>query len=98
MATLEPVQIPPVQTSPVLVSQVPASWHWSDAVQITGFPPVQAPAWQVSVWVQRLPSLHGVASGLFGLEHAPVLVSQVPALWHWSDAVHTTGFAPVHAP
>jgi hypothetical protein len=36
-------------------------------VQTTGSPPTQAPAWQVSVWVQASPSLHGVpaATGVF---------------------------------
>jgi hypothetical protein len=29
---------------PVLVSQVPTAWHWSLAVQVTGFAPVQTPA------------------------------------------------------
>jgi hypothetical protein len=45
---------------PVEVLQVPLVWHWSLAVQVTGFPPVQTPAWQVSVWVQALPSLQVV--------------------------------------
>jgi hypothetical protein len=45
-----------------------------------------------------LPSLQAAPSVLAGFEHAPVPGSQVPALWHWSLAVHTTGFAPVHAP
>jgi hypothetical protein len=34
---------------------------------------------------------------LCGVEQAPVLVSQVPTMWHWS-ALHTTGLAPVHEP
>ena len=29
---------------PVAESQVPASWHWSDAEQVTGLVPVQLPA------------------------------------------------------
>ncbi|PYM17130.1 MAG: hypothetical protein DMD81_10205 [Candidatus Rokuibacteriota bacterium] len=28
-----------------------------------------------------------------GFEHTPVAGLQVPARWHWSDAVQTTGFA-----
>src|SRR5437867_577282 len=36
-----------VQT-PVDASHVPASWHWSCAVQITGLPPTHVPLWQVS--------------------------------------------------
>jgi len=47
---------------PVAGSQVPATWHWSDAGQATGVP-VQRPAWQVSPVVQRLPSEHGLPLG-----------------------------------
>jgi hypothetical protein len=32
-----------------------------------------------------------------GFEHWPVAELQVPALWHWSDAVQTFG-VPVHVP
>jgi len=31
--------------------------------------------------------VQGVPFGAFGLEQLPVLVLQVPATWHWSDAV-----------
>src|SRR5262245_42140671 len=31
-----------------------------------------------------------------GFEQTPP--AEVPAVWHWSSAVHTTGFAPVHVP
>src|SRR5438094_549299 len=47
---------------PVAGSQVPATWHWSEAGQATGVP-VQRPAWQVSPVVQRLPSEHGLPLG-----------------------------------
>jgi hypothetical protein len=60
--------------------------------------PVHVPAWQVSVAVHALPSLHDAPSALAGLEQLPVAVSQVPAVWHWSCAVHVTGFPPVHVP
>src|SRR3990170_1782034 len=70
---------------PVAVSHVPASWHWSRAVHVTGFPLVHAPAWQVSDCVQALPSVQTLPSAFDGFEHVPVAVSQVPALWHWSD-------------
>src|SRR5262245_16164280 len=82
---------------PVCGSQVPATWHWSDAVQTTGAPPTQLPAWQLSPWVQALPSVQAVPFVAAGLEHMPVCGSQVPATWHWSDAVHTTG-APTQVP
>ena len=42
---------------PVVVSQVPTMWHWSEAVQTLGFPPKQVPSEHVSVRVQGLPSL-----------------------------------------
>src|SRR5439155_6379 len=76
---------------PVAGLQVPAVWHWSEAVHTTGFVPTQAPAAQVSVCVQALPSLQAVPSALAGLLQAPVAGLQVPAVWHWSEAVHTTG-------
>ncbi len=76
----------------------PRRWHWSGAAQTTGFAPVQVPAWQVSVCVHALPSLHAVAVGPRGFEQTPVAGLHVPAPWHWSGAVQTTGFAPVQAP
>src|SRR5947199_10152356 len=63
-----------------------------------GFEPVQVPPWQVSVCVQALPSLHAVPLLAFGLGHWPVAALQVPATWHWSEAVQTTGFEPVQVP
>jgi len=69
--------------TPVDGSQVPATWHWSSAVQVTvevGLP--QVPFWQVSPDVQALLSLHVLPFALFGFEHAPVVVSHVPATWH----------------
>jgi hypothetical protein len=57
---------------PVAVSQVPATWHWSEAVHTTGFPPTHVPAWLVSVCVQALPSLHAAPFGLAGSEQVPV--------------------------
>src|SRR5436309_3528976 len=74
---------------PVAVLQVPATWHWSEAVQTTGLPPVQSPLWQVSVCVQALPSLQAVPLVVVGLEDWPVAGLQVPATWHWSEAVQT---------
>jgi hypothetical protein len=51
-------------------------------VQLTGLAPTQVPAWQVSLWVQALPSLHAVPFGFGGFEQAPVAGSHVPASWH----------------
>ena len=83
---------------PVPELHVPARWHGSEAVQVTGLLPVQAPPWQVSVCVHALPSLHAVPSVTVGLEQLPELGSHVPAAWHWSDAVQLTGLLPVQAP
>jgi hypothetical protein len=77
---------------------VPAVWHWSEAAHVTGFPPEHAPPWQVSLCVQALPSLQVVPFVAIGFEHAPVLVLHMPAVWHWSEAAHATGLAPVQIP
>src|SRR2546422_520875 len=78
--------------------QVPATWHWSEAVQATGLLPVQTPLWQVSVGVQALPSLQALPLAFTGLEHVPVVGEQVPATWHWSEAVQATGLLPAQTP
>jgi hypothetical protein len=83
---------------PVVGLQTPATWHWSLAVHVMGFDPVHTPALHASVCVHPLPSLQVVPSGAVGLEHVPVLGLHVPATWHASCAVHTTGFEPTHAP
>src|SRR5207302_797941 len=83
---------------PVLVLHVPDVWHWSDAAHVTGLAPVHVPAWHVSLCVHALPSLHAAPSAFVGLEHCPVLESQLPTVWHWSAAAHVTGFVPVHVP
>jgi hypothetical protein len=67
------------------------------SLQTTAEPPQLPPA-QTSPDVHALPSLHPVPSALAGFEQTPVPVLQVPGRWHWSDAVHTTGFAPVQTP
>jgi hypothetical protein len=48
------------EQAPVAGSHVPGVWHWSGAVQTMGLAPVHTPLWQVSVWVQALPSSHAV--------------------------------------
>jgi hypothetical protein len=84
-----------LEQTPFAGLQTPATWHWSFAVQVMGLAPVQVPAWQVSVCVQALPSLHVEPLALMGFEHAPA--EHVPATWHWSEAVHTMG-VPAQAP
>lgn len=66
--------------------------------QVTGLPPVQIPAWQVSPVVQPLPSEQAAPFDLTGFEQSPVDGEQVPALWHWSSALHVTGFVPTQEP
>ena len=83
---------------PVAGSHVPAAWHWSAALQTTGWLPAHVPLSHVSVCVQALPSSHAAPSGLTGFEHVPVAGSHVPASWHWSAALQTTGWLPTHVP
>jgi hypothetical protein len=64
---------------PVRGLHVPASWHWSSGVHVTGLVPAQAPPWQVSVCVQRSPSLHVLPFAFAGFEHIPVPGLQTPA-------------------
>ena len=84
---------------PVPGLQVPGLLHWSPLVQITGFEPTHDPAWQVSVCVQALLSLHAVPSA-FGVaaEHKPVSGMHVPGSLHWSPFVQITGPEPTHEP
>src|SRR5437773_230846 len=63
---------------PLAGSQVPATWHWCGAEQTTGLEPVQAPAWQVSLCVQALPSLQDTPSEAAGFEQTPLAGSQTP--------------------
>jgi hypothetical protein len=70
------------EQAPVAGLHTPASWHWSEGVQITGSKPVQVPDWQVSVWVQKSPSSQVDPSGFAGLVQTPVAGLQLPALWH----------------
>jgi hypothetical protein len=76
---------------PVVMSHVPAVWHWSLAEQETAVPPHTPPV-QTSVVVHLLPSLHVVPLAAAGLEHTPFV--QVPATWHWSLAAHAWPHEP----
>src|SRR5206468_2287844 len=95
---LVPLGLAGLLQTPDAGSQVPAVWHWLAAVHTTGLAPTQAPAWQVSLCVHALASLQLVPLGLAGLLQTPDAGSQVPAVWHWLAAVHTTGLAPTQAP
>jgi hypothetical protein len=50
--------------------------------EVHGPVPVHCPAWQVSPAVQPTPSSHALPFALVGFEHAPVVASHVPAVWH----------------
>src|SRR5690606_13648486 len=84
--------------TPVPESHVPTSWHWYREVDATGIGPVQAAGCHVYVSVHASLSSQLVVSATGGSLHTPVPESHVPTSWHWSDAVHTTGFAPVLTP
>jgi len=84
---------------PVAGTQAPATWQTSVATgQVTGVPPTQAPAWQVSTVVQPFPSLQATpsAAGVWA-EHRPVAGAQVPATLQ-VEAVQTTGAPPEQVP
>ncbi len=83
---------------PVDALHVPATWHESEAVHVTGFDPVHVPLWQVSVCVHAFESLQAAPFAAAGFEHWPLEGSHVPATWHWSEAAQVTGFEPVHTP
>ncbi len=83
--------------APVVGSQPPV-WQASTGGHVTELVPVQTPAWHVSAEVQALPSLQVVPSGFAGLVQAPVVVSQTPAVWHWSEAVQITAVPGVQTP
>jgi hypothetical protein len=85
------------EQAPVVESQVPAAWQLSDGVQLTGVPPRQVPAWQLSATVQALPSLQVVPSGAGGLVQ-PMGARQTPATWQASSGRHTTGLVPTQVP
>jgi len=68
--------------APVAGLHVPATWHWSCAAHTTGLAPTQAPAWQVSDCVQRLPSSHAAPLAAAGFEHTPVAGLHAPVTWH----------------
>jgi hypothetical protein len=67
--------------------------------QTTGLPPTQVPFWQLSVWVQALPSLQDVplATATCPVQ-APVTESQEPAVMHGLLVEQATGVPPMHAP
>jgi hypothetical protein len=94
-------QLVPAETgvwlTPVTGSQASAVQGLSSSVA-GGAPAVHEPAWHVSEPLQTVESLHALPFGLAGFEQVPVEGLHAPASWHVSDAVQTTGFAPVQVP
>lgn len=86
------------EQEPVDELHVPATWHWSLAVHVTGFDPMHTPAAQAYVWSHKFVPVHEVPSVTVGFEQVPLLGLHVPTAWHWSLAVHVTGFEPVQTP
>src|SRR5512143_4161577 len=68
-------------------SHTPASWHWSDAVQITGAPLLHVPPPQVSPTVHALPSSQGAVLLRKTQPDAGLQVSSVQPL----PSLHTRG-------
>jgi len=88
-----------VEQVPVEGLHVPATLH-AGAVQLTGFAPVQAPLWQVSVWVQALPSLQLVPFATarqvaVAAEQAMHVPHAAPAFCHVPFASHVCGCEPL---
>lgn len=67
-------------------------------MHVIGFEPTHVPLWHASFCVQTLLSLHVVPLAAAGFEHVPLDGLHVPATWHWSLAVHVTGFEPEQTP
>lgn len=61
-------------------SQVPGTWHWSEAVHVMGVPGIHAPAVQTSYCVHVFPSLHGVPLENVVRAQTPVAGTHTPAV------------------
>jgi hypothetical protein len=86
------------EQAPDFGSQVPATWHWSEAVHVTGVPALHEPAEQTSEPLHASPSLQLVPSASAGFVQAPLFGSQVPAAWQASLAAHAFGAPEVQTP
>jgi len=88
-----------VEQTPVLMLHVPAVWQVAGVPHTTGFDPTQAPLWQLSVFVQALPSEQAVPfAALVCAEQVPVAGLQVPTTLHAAAVGQTTGLEPTQAP
>jgi hypothetical protein len=64
---------------PASGSQTPAVWHHGGRLQTTGAPPTQLPPWQLSPFVQALPSVQALPFAFVTTEHEPFAGLQLPA-------------------
>src|SRR5437867_134802 len=92
-----PSSLPGAVPVSVVVLQTPASWHWSEAAQTTGFDPVQAPDWHMSVCVQAFPSLHEAPFAMTRPAVVPPGDSQPLTAEVTVEAPEAAGVAPVLA-
>jgi hypothetical protein len=83
---------------PVLVSQVPAEWQLSEAVQVTWPAGLHTPLEQASPSVHGFWSLQATPFCFVGFEQMPVAESHTPMSWHWSMAAQLAGAEPTHSP
>ena len=102
--TLLPAATPPMGTASeievpvVALAFVATSLTNARDGQDGGGPPTHVPPLQTSPVVHAFPSVHAAPFDFAGSEQAPVAGLHVPASWHTSLAVHTTGFDPVQTP
>src|SRR3989442_933192 len=87
-----------VEQVPVAGSHVPATWHWSRAVQVTGsLGPQQPPFWE-AVWVEAaLPTAAARPAAVVGVEAVPVAGHHLPARGRWwggGQVVRVSGLLP----
>ncbi len=82
---------------PLAVMQLPATWHSSMGVQVTGSPERQMPFMQVSPVVHGSPLEQGAPSVDWTAWQVPVEGSQV-LVTSQAPGVQTTGLLPTHTP
>ncbi len=93
---VDPFAFAGLEHTPVALSQVPTSWHASDALHATGLLPVHTPFWQVSVRVHESPSAQLVPLATAECVHVPEeQTSVVQALLSLQSIGEHAGAPPV---
>jgi hypothetical protein len=85
------------QTAPENVQQTVPQHGWVQHPLLAPSPQQVLPDGQ-QLPLQHAPPLHAVPFAFSGFEQVPVAGLHVPAVWHWSEAVQTTGLLPVQTP